>query len=1611
MIKLHPIAAGPNRNFGNVVFVHGVGGSPYATWNGIAARNEGDRFWPRWLTCEPGLDRLSFYTLEHPARLFEGIFGRVGHDVAPLLKLDREVLDSLLAEDALLTAPIAFVCHSLGGLVVKSMAVLANAERARNPQIESLFANIAQVTFLGTPHSGSGLASLVRSLRWFSTANAADLQKNHATLLRLNENYIGLTRNYRKRIDHLVFRETEKTGGFLKAMVVPPDSADPGIPGVKPQDVPGADHYGICNPESRTALVYMHTRDLLKTLADSRPYHDPGWARGLRAGSAEFSEFTEHYTQGPVPFGGRGREIAHLDHWLSATGTEPTLLLSAPAGRGKSALIVRWLEGLKQTTRVLGPRETPQAWHEGTWRLVFIPISLRFGTSSPRDYLRALASELAAHAGEPIPNPQGSEEYFRGMCQTLLAKLVSQSAHVLLVFDGLDEASPPETLQNLLPEPLPGTIKVLAAARWARGETDSAGWLARLGWDRRPRAQAHDLVVGPLDRKAIAEALVRMGESHSDMRRLGRDTTFIDRIAELTEGEPLMLRLFVEDMADLVNRRQPITLDFLADHRPGFAAYFARHLTLYHERIVACGHALADERTIDPAIAIIALANAGLDGEEFRAAAIAGFPDLTWDRDARSHLEPIERFLVARNGRPIVPYALIHPKLGYYIRDEHCDASLRHRASEAFCLRGTRHAENLNSGSIQSAEASPYVIQHLTVHLSAAGRPAAEFMALVEDGWRQARERLDGGHAGFAADTKAAWDACRREGTLAHLGAQWRCALVLSSIQSLGSKIPGTLLVELVKDGTLSPQQAQHYAFLKGPSIDAVQALTNIAMTFKNDPRTAGQLADAAVRLATSTRDHKTQVDLIALILENFQHLSGWAVANDPHLTSGKRSAVLAKALAAAKAITSNDDRSRAIAALAPHLEPTQRAEALAAARAIGDEEDRTRALTALVPHLEPTQRSETLAAARAISYEGYRTQVLTALAPHLDPAQRQEVLALALAAAQAIGHEKQRFKALIALAPHLDPAQRQGVLAEALAAAHSIGDDGDRCQALTALAPHVDPAQRQRVLAEALAAAHAIGHDGNRCQALTALSPHFDQAQCRAVLSEALAAAQAIASNGRSRAIAALAPLLDPAQRAEALVAARAIGDEGDRSWALAALAPLLDPAQRQAVLAEALAAVCATPPASRSWALGALAQHLEPAKRAEALAAAQAIGDEVLQIRALAALAPHLDPAQHQAVLAAALAAARSVGDEGDRFEALTELAPQLDPTQSQLVLAEALDAAEATHDVGPEDFFIDNTAHRTRALAALAPYLNPTLLARTVAAAHLIANEGDRIRALIALAPHLYPAQLAEALAATRAFDSEAYRTQALIALAPHLEPTQRAEALAAARAISDKGYLTQVLTALAPHLDPAQRQAVLDEALAAAQSISDEGHRLEALTELAPHLDADQQQTVLAEALAAAKAIGDNQDRVGALTALAPHLDADQRQVVLAEALAGARAIGNEGASARALAALTPLLEFGQRQAVLDEALAAAQAIGDETERCGALMALAPYLDPAQREAVMAEPLAALLNLMVGTYRPLALVSVRTTAAALNMLAGPAVMANLARAISSVCRWYP
>jgi tetratricopeptide (TPR) repeat protein len=244
LIKIASWAAGVRLN---VLFVHGLGGNAYDTWR---CSTEGDTFWPTWLARDiPGLTTWTL-AYEAPPTNWLGT-------AMPIQDRAKNVLECLLGCHELRGVPLVFVCHSLGGLVVKQVLRAADGRRAYSPETQAFLNSVKGVVFIATPHTGSMQATLLDKLRVIAwpSASTLDLVRNNANLRDLNIWY----RNWSGAIRHKVFFEKQ---GTTTGIIVSDDSSDPGLLHVDPIGI-DADHLGICKPADANALVYVRTRDFI----------------------------------------------------------------------------------------------------------------------------------------------------------------------------------------------------------------------------------------------------------------------------------------------------------------------------------------------------------------------------------------------------------------------------------------------------------------------------------------------------------------------------------------------------------------------------------------------------------------------------------------------------------------------------------------------------------------------------------------------------------------------------------------------------------------------------------------------------------------------------------------------------------------------------------------------------------------------------------------------------------------------------------------------------------------------------------------------------------------------------------------------------------------------------------------------------------------------------------------------------------------------------------------------------------------------------------------------------------------------------------------------------
>ena len=1178
----------------------------------------------------------------------------------------------------------------------------------------------------------------------------------------------------------------------------------------------------------------------------------------------------------PVPFGGRDDALKMLDTWLAET--TPYLLLAAPAGRGKSALLVRWLDSLSTREDLA---------------LAFVPVSIRFGTNMERVFYAALAARLAFLHGDDIPaSPETSTAVYRGLVADYLSKPLANGRMLLVVLDGLDEAADWQAGADFMPGELPAEVRVVVSARFLAGDAASTPWLRRLNWERKGLASAPSLT--PIDHDGVRDVLFKVG---CPLDELSRRVDIVTELYRLSEGDPLLVGLYVGDLwakGDEVTRLKP---EDLAGIQPGYKGYFDRW---WDDQKKLWGK---EKPWLEKHVRTVRSLLAGAIGPLFR----YDFQSLDTELDSdfiNDALDVLQRFILGDNQTQ--GYTFSHPKLGQYFW-EALTQTEQAQVEERFLAWGEQTLQEFIDGKRdpkKKTEVPVYGVRNYSAHLTRAKSPIEKWLPLTHhQQWAQAWFTVEGAYGGYSQDVQRIWEQCRildRQAIqttekVPYLGQQIRCALIKSSLHSLAGNIPTELIPVLVRQGLWTLPQT--WVFIRQMPEIQKQAESFIALIPNLDEKQIPEILKAAWAIQP---EHHHASMLSALV---------------PRLHEPE----LGQVLAAARAIQDEGSRAQLLIELAQHLAETELEQILAAARAIQNEGIQAYVLSKLAQRL-PELSGEALAATRAIRDDWDRASVLRVLAQRLPETELGQVLA-AVRAISSVGHRASVLNVLAQRLPELS--------GEVLVATRALEDEGDRAHLLSALAQRLP-----ELSGEALAAARVLQNDGSRARVLSVLAQRLPE-----LSGEALAAAQAIqGERDRARVLSKLAQRLPETELEQVLAAVRAIQDEGSRARVLSVLAQRMPE-----ITGEALAAAQAIhDEEARAHVLSALAQRL-PELSGEALAAARAIQDEWYRVRALSELAQHLPESELGQILKAAraiqdewsrtsmlgilaqrlpelsgevLVATRALQNDGDRADVLSALAQCLPETELEQILAAAWE--------------IQDEGSRADVLSELAQRMPETELGQVLAAARTIQHKYRRAYVLSELAQRM-PELSGEALVAAQVLQAQVPPYASVLSGLAHRLPESKLEQiLKAARAIQSEYYRARVLSALAQRLPE-----LSGETLAAARAIQDEGSLARVLSELAQRLP----ETELGQILEVARAIQDERDRARVLSELAQRLP----ETELGQVLAAVRAIQDEGSRARVLSVLAQRLPE-----LSGEALATTRALDDEGDRPRVLSALAQPL---------------------------------------------------------------
>lgn len=539
--------------------------------------------------------------------------------------------------------------------------------------------------------------------------------------------------------------------------------------------------------------------------------------------------------QEPVPFGGRQHDLDYLDHWLAETqNTPPYLLLAAPAGRGKSALLVHWCARLAKRRDVA---------------VVFVPVSIRYGTNRSEVFFAAAAARLAVLHGEDVPTTSNSVPVWKSLMADYLRRPSPDGRQLLLVLDGLDEAANLEVDWGLFSTSPKKGVRVIVSARFMAGDTNTRGWLTRLGWTSPQLARGKE--VEPLDESGIKDVLSKMG---CPLDVVGSRVDIVRQLYRLSEGDPLLVRLYVDEIwkrGEAASHLQPEDLEHIP---PGLKGYFERWWQ--DQRSLWGKEAPLKELGVRTLLNLFACAF----GPLMRRDLFRLLPDNCdldeWTLDGS--LEPLARFVVGDG--EVQGYVFNHSRLGYHFRDK-LQKSKRREGSERFVEWGNITLKELKTRELEPRDTPVYLVQYFGVHLEEQGASPQDFLKLICDEWRKASLAVEGSYSGFLGDVQRAWNKFGQVGEtevaqglrISHLSQEILCALCVSSISTLSSRIPGELIALLVNHKLLTVMQGIAYARQKNESSDQTNALVQMSLLNSVSKHETYLVTTAALQAAQMT--------------------------------------------------------------------------------------------------------------------------------------------------------------------------------------------------------------------------------------------------------------------------------------------------------------------------------------------------------------------------------------------------------------------------------------------------------------------------------------------------------------------------------------------------------------------------------------------------------------------------------------------------------------------------------------------------------------------------------------------------------------------------------------
>lgn len=297
-----------------IVFVHGILSNSQKCWT-----HSNGTHWPAMAAGDPQLSQLSIYDFSYKTGFLSGDYG-VG-DAVDSLTENCDLDGVFYAEN------IIFVCHSLGGIVVRKFLV------EQEIRLESTSIGLF---LIGSPSYGSEKASRIKAaFRSLGNMQAEVLLPiaNNLWLQDLDKNFKSLCHRMGERLWGKELTEDSRTGVFGK--VVAHNSA--ALYFSNPFKVPDADHSSIAKPSSTDCIQHRLLKSFVSKREVVKASDTPNNFDSLdgRNGDPLF----EIYSKVHDPY----YVLRPTDQRFRKVVTGSSVWLHGPPGSGKTSAVRRYL--------------------------------------------------------------------------------------------------------------------------------------------------------------------------------------------------------------------------------------------------------------------------------------------------------------------------------------------------------------------------------------------------------------------------------------------------------------------------------------------------------------------------------------------------------------------------------------------------------------------------------------------------------------------------------------------------------------------------------------------------------------------------------------------------------------------------------------------------------------------------------------------------------------------------------------------------------------------------------------------------------------------------------------------------------------------------------------------------------------------------------------------------------------------------------------------------------------------------------------------------------------------------------------------------------------------